>query len=335
MAHKKVAKIIATAIVVNNLSSSVVLGKELNLIENNKDNSVINENINESKVYNNIFRIEKTVGNAEEFLKIINQGNLEEIKLSKDINLKEIESKGLNIEGSNIVIDGNFNSIYIPNSTENIKKNFFKLQGDGVVLKNLNIVFEGEGKEKGESLITILGDDIRLENISIKSDFKRAINILEGRNAKLENINIINKEESSTGIRVDNGSVDLNNLYVENKSGLGLDILGKYAKVNLEGDIKINSPIEVRGLFRDGALLNCNNNQLINKKNVFGYTYYRVAKETELVRNKDEFLEAINNDLVKKIKLMNNIDLRGNEEDYYKVFEKEVKIDKNNYHITM
>ena len=33
MAHKKVAKIIATAIVVNNLSSRVVLGKEVNLID--------------------------------------------------------------------------------------------------------------------------------------------------------------------------------------------------------------------------------------------------------------------------------------------------------------
>lgn len=59
MAHKKVAKIIATAIVVNNLSSSVVLGKEVNLIEKNKDNSVINQSISHSKRYNNIFRIEK------------------------------------------------------------------------------------------------------------------------------------------------------------------------------------------------------------------------------------------------------------------------------------
>ena len=49
MAHKKVAKIIATAIVVNNLSSSVVLGKEVNLIEKNKDNSVINQSISHSK----------------------------------------------------------------------------------------------------------------------------------------------------------------------------------------------------------------------------------------------------------------------------------------------
>ena len=54
MAHKKVAKIIATAIVVNNLSSSVVLGKEVNLIEKNKDNSVINQSISHSKRYNNM-----------------------------------------------------------------------------------------------------------------------------------------------------------------------------------------------------------------------------------------------------------------------------------------
>ena len=106
MAHKKVAKIIATAIVVNNLSSSVVLGKEVNLIEKNKDNSVINQSISHSKRYNNIFRIEKTVGDTEEFLKIINDGNLEEIKLSRDIDLSNLISSGVDIKSLNVVIDG-------------------------------------------------------------------------------------------------------------------------------------------------------------------------------------------------------------------------------------
>ena len=114
MAHKKVAKIIATAIVVNNLSSSVVLGKEVNLIDKNKDNSVINQNISHSKRHNNIFRIEKTVGNTEEFLKIINDGNLEEIKLSRDIDLSNLISSGVDIKSSNVVIDGQGYSIYVP-----------------------------------------------------------------------------------------------------------------------------------------------------------------------------------------------------------------------------
>lgn len=337
MAHKKVAKIIATAIVVNNLSSSVVLGKEVNLIEKNKDNSVINQSISDSKRYNNIFRIEKTVGDTEEFLKIINDGNLEEIKLSRDIDLSNLISSGVDIRTSNVVIDGQGYSIYVPKLAENLNRDFFTLQGDGIVLKNLNIVCKDDDKilNNKNNLITISGDDITLENVFIGSNFNRAVNILEGNNIHINDCKIVNNQEKGNGLKVENGVVTLNNLDLQNKSGVGLDILGKDSKVYLKGDIKIDSPIEIRGQFRDGGILNCDNNQLIHEKRVFGYTYYNVAKETELVRNKDEFLEAIDNNIVKNIKLMNNIDLRGHESEYYKVFEKEIKVDKNNYHITM
>ena len=337
MAHKKVAKIIATAIVVNNLSSSVVLGKEVNLIEKNKDNSVINQSISDSKRYNNIFRIEKTVGDTEEFLKIINDGNLEEIKLSRDIDLSNLISSGVDIRTSNVVIDGQGYSIYVPKLAENLNRDFFTLQGDGIVLKNLNIVCKDDDEilNNKNNLITISGDDITLENVFIGSNFNRAVNILEGNNIHINDCKIVNNQEKGNGLKVENGVVTLNNLDLQNKSGVGLDILGKDSKVYLKGDIKIDSPIEIRGQFRDGGILNCDNNQLIHEKRVFGYTYYNVAKETELVRNKDEFLEAIDNNIVKNIKLMNNIDLRGHESEYYKVFEKEIKVDKNNYHITM
>lgn len=337
MAHKKVAKIIATAIVVNNLSSSVVLGKEVNLIEKNKDNSVINQSISQSKRYNNIFRIEKTVGDTEEFLKIINDGNLEEIKLSRDIDLSNLISNGVDIKSSNVVIDGQGYSIYVPKLAKNLNRDFFTLQGDGIVLKNLNIVCKDDDETLNNkiNLITISGDDITLENVFIESDFNRAVNISQGKNIHINDCKIVNNQEKGNGLKVENGVVTLNNLDLQNKSGVGIDILGKDSKVDLKGDIKINSPIEVRGQFRDGGILTCDNNQLIHEKRVFGYTYYNIAKETELVRNKDEFLEAIDNNIVKNIKLMNNIDLRGHESEYYKVFEKEIKVDKNNYHITM
>ena len=198
------------------------------------------------------------------------------------------------------------------------------------MLKNLNIVCKDDEALNNNNLITISGDDITLENVFIESNFNRAVNILEGNNIHINDCKIVNNQEKGNGLKIENGVVTLNNLDLQNKSGVGLDILGKDSKVYLKGDIKIDSPIEIRGQFRDGGILNCDNNQLIHEKRVFGYTYYNVAKETELVRNKDEFLEAIKN-----IKLMDNIDLRGHESEYYKVFEKEIKVDKNNYHITM
>lgn len=337
MAHKKVAKIIATAIVVNNLSSSVVLGKEVNLTEKNKDNAVINQSINDNKKYSDIFRIEKTVGDTESFLKIINDGNLEEIKLSKDIDLSNLTSGGIDIRTSNIEIDGQGHSFYVPKSAKNLNRDFFTLQGDGIVLKNLNIVCkdENEGDNSKNNLITISGDNITLENVFIESNFNRAVNILDGKDININNCRIENNQENGNGLKVENGQVNLNNFNLKNKSGIGLDILGKDADINLIGVVKIDSPIEIRGQFRDGGKINCDNNQLVHEKRVFGYTYYDVAKETELVRNKEEFLEAIDNNIVKNIKLIDNIDLRGHESEYYKVFEKELKIDKNNYHITM
>lgn len=337
MAHKKVAKIIATAIVVNNLSSSVVLGKEVNLTEKNKDNAVINQSINDNKKYSDIFRIEKSVGDTESFLKIINDGNLEEIKLSKDIDLSNLTSGGIDIRTSNIVIDGQGHSFYVPKSAKNLNRDFFTLQGDRIVLKNLDIVCKDENGEDNSknNLITISGDNITLENVLIKSDFNRAVNILDGKDININNCRIENSQENGNGLKVENGQVNLNNFNLKNKSGIGLDILGKDSDINLIGDVKIDSPIEIRGQFRDGGKINCDNSQLVHEKRVFGYTYYDVAKETELVKNKEEFLEAIDNNIVKNIKLIDNIDLRGHESEYYKVFEKELKIDKNNYHITM
>ncbi|MDU7111798.1 MAG: pectate lyase-like adhesive domain-containing protein, partial [Clostridium perfringens] len=212
MAHKKVAKIIATAIVVNNLSSSVVLGKEVNLIEKNKDNSVINQSISHSKRYNNIFRIEKTVGDTEEFLKIINDGNLEEIKLSRDIDLSNLISSGVDIKSSNVVIDGQGYSIYVPKLAENLNRDFFTLQGDGIVLKNLNIVCKDDEALNNNNLITISGDDIILENVFIESNFNRAVNILEGNNIHINDCKIVNNQEKGNGLKVENGVVTLNNL---------------------------------------------------------------------------------------------------------------------------
>ncbi|EGT3617064.1 hypothetical protein FHH43_12610 [Clostridium perfringens] len=337
MAHKKVAKIIATAIVVNNLSSSVVLGKEVNLTESNKSNTIINQSINNSKKYNEIFRIEKTVADTEGLLELINDKNLKEIKLSKDIDLSELSSNGIDISTSNVIIDGQEHSLYVPKLTNNLKEGFFTLQGDGIVLKNLNIVCKGENKDLNSknNLITISGDNITLENVLINSDVSRAVNIVDGKNININNSQIVSDKEKGNCLKMENSHVVLNNISLKNKSGVGIDILGKDANINLIGDVKIDSPIEIRGQFRDGGKIICDNNQLVHEKRVFGYTYYDVAKETELVRNKEEFLEAIDNNIVKNIKLMDNIDLRGHEPEYYKVFEKEVKIDKNNYHITM
>lgn len=336
MAHKKVAKIIATAIVVNNLSSSVVLGKEVNLTEKNKENAVINQSISDSKKYNDVFRIEKTVGDTESFLKIINDGNLEEIKLSKDINLSNLTSSGIDIRTSNIVIDGQGHSFYVPKSAKNLNRDFFTLQGDGIVLKNLKIICKDENNgESGNNLITISGDNITLENVFIKSNFNRAVNILNSKDININDCTLESYAEHGNGLKVENGQVSLNNINLKNKSGIALDILGKDSKVNLLGDVKISSPIEVRGQFRDGGTISCNNDQLIHEKKIFGYTYYNIAKETELVKNKSEFLEVLDNNIVKNIKLVDNIDLRGHESEYYRVFEKDLKINKNNYHVTM
>lgn len=334
MAHKKVAKIIATAIVVNNLSSSVVLGKEVNLKDKAKDNAIIKQSLNESNKHSNFFKIEKIAENATDFIDLINDRNLESIKLSRDIKLDDVSSKGIEIKSSNIIIDGQGNNFYIPKLTNNLKKDFFILQGDGIVLKNINLILENEG-DKNNNLITILGDNIILENVFVDSNGGTAVKVLDGKNVLIHNTEVRNREKKGENLKVENAQVILNNLSLKNKNGLGIEVLGKDSKLNLKGDIKIDSPIEIRAQLRDGGKINCDNNQLINEKRVFGYTYYDVAKESQDVKNKKEFLEAVESNIVKNIKLINNIDLRGNESDYYKALEKGKNIDKNNYYISM
>ena len=332
MAHKKMAKIIATAIVVNNLSSSVVLGKEVNL----RDSKIVNQSLNECNIHNSFLKIERAVEDEKDFLGLINDRKVESIKLSRNINLNDLNSEGLEIKSSNIVIDGQGNNLYIPKLTKNQKK-IFTLQGDGIVLKNLNIIWENEKDEscKNDNLITILGDNVTLENIFLSLNGGNAIKVLEGKKVLIKNSKIENREKVGEVLKIENAKVTLENISLKNKKGLGIDMIGKDSELNLKGDIKIDSPIEIRAQLREGGKIITDNDQLVHEKKVFGYTYYDVAKESEEVRNKEEFLEASKSNIVKEIKLMNNIDLKGNERDYYKVLEEGKNINKNNYHITI
>lgn len=337
MSHKKVAKIIATAMVVNNLSSSVVLSKEVNLTKKNKENTIINESLKDNTRYSNIFKIEKSANSATKFLELINERSLEEIKLSSDINLSDVVSKKINFKNSNVVINGQGHSLYVPKLTSELKKGFITLQGDGIVLKNLNIVSYDEGKslDKKESLVNITGDNTILEKVLIISRGGTTLNITDGKGISIRNSKIENLEKDSKALKVENAQVVLNNVDIKTTNGVGIEVLGKNSILNLSSKIKVDSPIEIRAQLRDGGRIKCDSNQLIHEKKIFGYTYFNVAKNSEKVKNGDEFLEAISNPIVETVKLMNNIDLRGYESNYYKVLKNKNKIDKNNYHITI
>ena len=94
-----------------------------------------------------------------------------------------------------------------------------------------------------------------------------------------------------------------------------------------------NCIIEKRNDSTDGNVYTIFDNQ-----NKFIAKIYKQEEHTKSMINLHLFLIKngfIVPNIVKNIKLMDNIDLRGHESEYYKVFEKEIKVDKNNYHITM
>ena len=352
MSKKKLINLIATAIVINNLSSTVVLGTEVNstspfqfkTIKNNKENKsnkgffndIEEDNTISIEDYNTLLK-ERIVYDESEFVSLITNSKINSIKLACDLDLTKLKAEDVIIKNSGLVIDGDGYNISLPKVSRESSETFLILDGDNITLKNIRFEVDKEYNKLIEGTldgVSVLGNNNCLQNIEFDGYFKNAVKISESQGIMLEDIIINGEEKKGTGILVDNSAVLCKGISI-NGTKTGIDVIGGKSELTLESDLDINSPFHVKAHSKVGATVASKEGTLIEKESVFGFTYYNVIKDEVKVRNRNEFIKLVNSSVVNKVTLSGNIDLKGYEQVYHDMINNGVYIDTNDYHVVL
>ncbi|MPQ42284.1 hypothetical protein [Clostridium tarantellae] len=344
---KKIAStIIATAIAVNNISTTTVLSKPITtrtrMLKHNENSEKVyglNNNLEQTFKENvlDVVEFESNVFNEGEFISLIKEGTIDVVKLDRDLDLTSFKDEEMIVTAQGLTIDGGGKSIILPAFYEELNKKCFTIKGNDVIIKNVNFIVKNKNSRFSGSkcdAINIVADGVQLKNINIQSEDGRGINIYNCKDVILDNVNIKTSKEYKSALKIDNGNVKLKNLNINNDKGIGIEVVGRQAKVNIEDSLQINSNINIRAQKRDGAEILCNNQQIALQEKFFGYEIYKAIKPKEFVKSEEEFLSLINNPNVDKLILKTNLDLRKYEKALILRAMSNVIINENQYHIS-
>ncbi|MGL5245305.1 MAG: hypothetical protein ACRC7R_09050, partial [Sarcina sp.] len=166
MDNKKIAStIIATAIAVNNISTTTVLSKPITTKHKTLRHSVndekvyqLNNNLEQKFINGNdknflkenvlsVVDIESNVFNEREFVSFIQQGTVDIVKLATDLDLTNFKDEQVVVLAQGITIDGGGNSIIIPANDKDLDERFFTIKGNDVTIKNINFIVENKNNK--------------------------------------------------------------------------------------------------------------------------------------------------------------------------------------------
>lgn len=352
MSKKRLINLIATAIVLNNLSSTVVLGNELNgtshfqfkTIKNNKDSksnkSFLNDVEEDSTIaiedYNTLLK-ERIVYDENEFVSVIANSKVSNIKLACDLDFTKLKNEDVVINNDGLEIDGAGYSINLPKSNREDSEAFLTLSGDNITLKNIRLKVDEEHNKLLDGVldgITVVGNNNYLHNVEVEGNYNNAIKVFECQGVKLEDIIISSEENKGIGIRVDNSQVLCKGITINGKK-TGIDIIGGKSELTLEDEVDIKSPFNLKVHSKVGATVVAEEGKIIERENVFGFTYFNIVKDEVKVKDRNEFIKLANNPVVSKVTLSGNIDLKGNRHAYDSMIKNGVHIDTNQYHVSL
>lgn len=352
MDKKRLVNLIATAIVLNNLSSTVVLGNDINstsylqskAIKNSKDtksnksflNDIEEDNTISIEDYNTLLK-ERIVYNENEFVSIISNSKINNIKLACDLDLAKLKSEDVIVKNDHLVIDGNGYSLNLPKSNRTNSEAFFTLDGENITLKNIRFKIDEEYNKLLDGAIdgiTVLGNNNCLHNVEIEGCYKNAVKISECQGITIEDVIITGEEKKGVGIAIDNSTVLCKGITIDGTK-IGIDIIGGKSELTVEDNLDINSTFNIKSHSKVGAAVVSEEGKLVEKEKVFGFTYYNVVKNEEKVKDRNDFLKLANNPIINKVTLDGNIDLKGYEQAYNTMLENGVYIDANEYHLVL
>lgn len=293
MINNELLSIVSNDVGANNISTAMTRkeeSKEFEILESSnskynfyKNNAVKKLRDREDKVisiddYKSLLR-ERIVNDENELLWLLKNTQVKNIKLAKDLDLSKVKDQDRIIDIEGLLINGNGNSIILSEPSDILADGFLTLKGEGIVLKNLNIKVTSnklKDRKKSINIIDILGNNIKLINISIKANGNNGIKISDCFGVELNKIFIKGSENKRSAIKVESAEVICKNIKIRSFK-TGVESIGKAASLTIQGKQSIDTQFHIKNNFKSGSIIKAVENKLNLLETVFGYEYFKLA----------------------------------------------------------
>lgn len=293
MINNELLSTISNGVATNNISTAMTRKKEsteFEILESSnskydfhKNNAVKELKDREDKVisidnYKALLR-ERIVNDEKELLWLLKNTEVKNIKLAKDLDLSKFKEEDRIIGLDDLIINGNGNSIILSEPNDILSKSLLTLKGKRIVLKNISIKVNSnkpKNKKRAIDVISVLGDNTKLINISIKANRNNGIKISDCFGVELNKISIKGSENKSAAIKVESAEVMCKSIKIKSFK-TGLESVGRAASLTIQGRQSIDTQFHIKNNFKSGSIIKSVENKLNLLETVFCYEYFKLA----------------------------------------------------------
>lgn len=291
MTNKKIINTISEVLVNSNISTAVIIEKESKklqeLMSKDQEYYFLKESI-VSRLKNKENKViiiddykpssqQRIVNDTKELLWILKNTQIKNIKLTKDLDLSNLDTEERTIKANNLILDGNGYSIVLPKNNNELTNASLILKGNGITLKNITINIKDReitSERNVTDIIEILGNNIKLVNVNIKGN--GGIKIADCVGVELNRISLKGDKSKNSAIRVESAEVTCKNIKIK-RFKTGLESVGRKAKLTIKGKQLIDTQFHIRNNYKSGSIIKVVENKLSLLETVFCYQYFKLA----------------------------------------------------------
>lgn len=291
MINGKLLDTISDVTVNNNISTAMTINKkstEFKTLESNSNEcEFLKEDIvkelkdREDKVisidnYKSLLR-ERIVNDEDELLWLLKNTEIKNIKLGRDLDLRKVKLEDLIIKIDDLTINGNGNYITLEEHGDYTNPNLFILEGNSINLKNINIKVNSNWlKARTLDIVTILGNNIKLTNVTIDANGNNGIKVMDAFGVELNRVYIKGTECKNSAIKVESAEVRCKNIKIKSFK-TGLESVGRAAALTIQGKQYIEAQFHIKNNFKSGSIIKAVENKLNLLETVFCYEYFKLG----------------------------------------------------------
>ena len=291
MINGKLLDTVSDATTNNNISTAMTINKESTEFKEVKSNSSKYEFLKEEVVkelkdredkvisidsYKSLLR-ERVVNDEEELLWLLKNTEIKNIKLGKNMDLTKVKLDELIVKIDDLTINGNGNYLILEEHGDYTNTNLFILKGNGITLKNINIKVNSNWlKARSLDVITILGNNTRLMNVSIDANGNNGIKVMDSFGVELNRVYIKGTECKNSAIKVESAEVRCKNIKIKSFK-TGLESVGRAAALTIQGKQYIEAQFHIKNNFKSGSMIKAVENKLNLLETVFCYEYFKLG----------------------------------------------------------
>lgn len=273
---------ISTAMTINTESTEFkTLKSNSNKYEFLKEDVVKELRDREDKVisidnYKSLLR-ERIVNDEDELLWLLKNTEVKNIKLGKSMDLTKVKLEELVVKIDDLTINGNGNCIILEEHGDYTNPNLFILKGNGITLKNVNIKVNSNWlKARSLNIITILGNNTKLINVSIDANGNNGIKVMDSFGVELNRVYVKGTECKNSAIKVESSEVRCKNIKIKSFK-TGLESVGRAAALTIQGKQYIEAQFHIKNNFKSGSIIKAVENKLNLLETVFCYEYFKLS----------------------------------------------------------